>query len=154
MKLYLVQHGKALDKSENPRRPLSEQGRDDVEAVASFLKRAGVTVRSVEHSGKDRAAETAAILGSALAGGSVAERSGIAPNDPIVPFVREVNDLGADVMVVGHLPFMAKAVATLIGAAEETPPVAFEPGGVLCIERDDDSRWTIAWMVVPTLLRK
>ena len=152
MKLYLVQHGRALDKSEDPRRPLSERGRTDVEAVAGFLQRASVTVSRVEHSGKDRAAETPTILARAVADSNVVERSGIAPNDPVAPFVTEVNGLDADLMVVGHLPFLARAVSSLITGAEEPPVFVFKQGGVACLERDDGGQWSVAWMIVPGLL--
>ena len=44
MKLYLVQHGQAVSKEEDPERPLSEQGREDVRRVATRLGEAGVRV--------------------------------------------------------------------------------------------------------------
>ena len=37
MKLYLVQHGEALPKEINSDRPLSDQGRQDLEQFARFL---------------------------------------------------------------------------------------------------------------------
>ena len=39
MHLYLVQHGLAQPKDENPERPLSDRGRTDVGRMASFLAR-------------------------------------------------------------------------------------------------------------------
>ena len=30
--------------------------------------------------------------------------------------------------------------------------VRFQPGGVLCLERNEAGRWAIAWLVVPALL--
>jgi len=35
MKLYLVQHGEANSKAEDPQRPLAERGRGDVARVAA-----------------------------------------------------------------------------------------------------------------------
>jgi phosphohistidine phosphatase len=37
MKLYLVQHGKAKSKEEDPDRPLSMDGLEETKKVASFL---------------------------------------------------------------------------------------------------------------------
>ena len=54
MKLYLVQHGEAKSKAEDPQRPLTERGREDVARVATFATKAGSQVRQIRHSGKRR----------------------------------------------------------------------------------------------------
>ena len=36
MHIYLVQHGAAAPKDENPEKPLSDSGRDDIKKMASF----------------------------------------------------------------------------------------------------------------------
>jgi phosphohistidine phosphatase len=54
-------------------------------------------------------------------------------------------------MLVGHLPFMGKLVARLVGADEGKPVATFFPGTVVCLERDEANHWTIAWMVRPAL---
>ncbi len=43
MALYLVQHGAAKSESEDPVRPLTEEGRRVVERVAEFLVARGVS---------------------------------------------------------------------------------------------------------------
>jgi len=63
MRLYLVQHGKAKSKDEDPDRPLTDQGRNDIKKVAVFLaENAGLKVTSIYHSGKTRARQTAEVL--------------------------------------------------------------------------------------------
>ena len=37
MRLYLMQHGEAMSKAENPERPLNEQGRQNVANVAAEI---------------------------------------------------------------------------------------------------------------------
>ena len=59
MKLYLVQHGEACAEDVDPERPLTAQGRADVERLAAFLQQAGIQVGRVIHSGKLRAEQTA-----------------------------------------------------------------------------------------------
>lgn len=76
MKLYLVQHGEAVSKQEDPERPLSEQGTRDVQAMAGFLKHAGIKVVRVWHSGKRRAEQTAIILAKVVLRGGKAELVG------------------------------------------------------------------------------
>ncbi len=44
MRLYLVQHGEAVTKAVDPDRPLSEQGRADVERLAIWMGAQGVEV--------------------------------------------------------------------------------------------------------------
>jgi phosphohistidine phosphatase len=54
MRLYLVQHGDAIPERVDPERPLSAEGRRDVEAVARLLASAGTRAVRVAHSGKLR----------------------------------------------------------------------------------------------------
>ena len=46
MKLYLVRHGEAVSRSQDPERPLSQRGRSDVEGVATRLAKAGAADRN------------------------------------------------------------------------------------------------------------
>ena len=49
MKLYLMRHGSALPSHLDTRRPLSDGGRDEVEAMARFLAGAGVRPARIIH---------------------------------------------------------------------------------------------------------
>jgi phosphohistidine phosphatase len=152
MRLYLVQHGEALSADDDPARPLSEAGRRDVAALARFLEASGLGIQRVVHSGKLRAEETAAILAPALAPAAAVEsQAGLAPNDSVADFTRRAEDWHEDRLVVGHLPFMDRAVAYLVTGAEAPGVAAFRPGSIVCLEREDDS-WRLAWMVRPELL--
>ena len=155
MRLYLVQHGEAVPAEVDPARPLSERGREDVEAMAAFLVQGGVRAERVWHSGKRRAEQTAAILAAALAPTVTPEaRPGLNPNDPTDAVAREAAAWDRDVMLVGHLPFMARLASRLVAGREDAGVVAFAPGSVLCLERSDPQRWTILWMIPPELLRR
>ena len=80
MRLYLVQHGAALPGEVDPARPLSEAGRRDVQAIAEFLKGAGIRVERVWNSGKSRAEQTAQLLAKAiLPRARIEEVGGIGP---------------------------------------------------------------------------
>jgi phosphohistidine phosphatase len=153
MRLYLVQHGDAVPERLDPGRPLSAAGRREVGAVARLLAAAGARVARVVHSGKLRAQQTAELLATALAPGTVPQvMAGLSPNDSIEPTARTIADWTSDVMLVGHLPFMGKLVARLVGGDEGKPVAAFVPGTVVCLERNEANRWTIVWMVRPTLV--
>ncbi len=153
MKLYLVQHGEALPKEVDSERPLSDQGRHDAERLARFLAVRGVRVSRVWHSGKTRARQTAELLAATVAPGEKAEaRAGLAPKDPTETFAEKLAAWREDAMVVGHLPFMARLVTRLVTKSDDGRMVAYLPGSLVCLERDDDGAWAIAWMLRPELM--
>lgn len=154
MKLFLVQHGEACTKEVSPERPLTDQGREDVDRLASFLKHAGIQVDRVIHSGKLRALQTAVRLADVIAPGVELETSGlINPNDNPKAFDWQSESWNKDTLIVGHLPFMAKLVSHLVFEDENRIIVAYQPGSVICLHYSSDSRWQIAWMIRPELLR-
>lgn len=155
MRIYLVQHGAAVPKDEDPARPLSAGGREDVKRVASFLGRSRLTVARVIHSGKRRALETALLLTEVIGPGSVVEEAaaGLDPDDSTDRLADAIDDWTEDTLVVGHLPFMGRMVARLIAGAEDAPVVHYTPGTVVCLERGGNGGgWMIAWVLTPELL--
>ena len=154
MKLYLVQHAEACTKEIDPDRPLTEQGKQDIDRLATFLKQAGIHADRVIHSGKRRAVQTAQHLSNKIAHGIELEVSTrIKPNDNPKALDLHGEDWQKDTLVVGHLPFMAKLVAYLVVEDEGKLITAYQPGSVVCLERMNDARWQINWMLRPELLR-
>ena len=155
MKLYLVQHGEALPKQEDPERPLSEGGRADVARIASFLGNAGVAVTNIIHSRKQRVKQTAELLAATMGPRARLEIvSGLDPLDPVSGFAPTISQWTSDTMVVGHQPFMGKLVSLLVAVSEDVGVVFFGPGTVVCLERTEGSNWSVAWMVRPELIGK
>ena len=62
MQVYLVQHGLAKSKDEDPERPLTAVGREEVERVARAAAAVAVRPAAILHSGKARAEQTAEIF--------------------------------------------------------------------------------------------
>ena len=169
MRLYLVRHGDATTPDENPKRPLSAKGRQDIERMASFLARGRVKPARFINSGKLRAVETAAIFARTLNPAAIMEEeSGLQPHDPVGGLVEAANAWAADadsfsaapaaaggngsVMVVGHLPFMARAVSALVGAGAGLEFADFSTGAVACLEPDAGTRWRLVWFLSPQVL--
>lgn len=153
MKVYLVQHGEPVSKDVDPDRPLSDKGRQDVEKVGTFLKGANVKVAGILQSGKTRAAQTAEILNGKLsAERGVVEKENIGPTDSVDPVRDELMETQEDVMIVGHLPFLAKLATALMGGAEQQNAVGFRQGGVVCLEKGEAGNWQLGWMIIPELL--
>lgn len=151
MRLYLVQHGLAVAASEDPERPLSRQGREDVTRTAGFLSLfEKPRPQRILHSGKLRAEQTAEMFAEAWGGIAVAQTEGLAPNDDPAIW----GDLAAteqeDLLLVGHLPQLQRLAGLLICADPEREAVHFRNGGVLCLERRE-AGWSVLWQINPTL---
>jgi phosphohistidine phosphatase len=149
MRLYLVQHGEAKSEAEDPDRPLTDRGVDDVRRVTRLATGAGsVTVQRIVHSGKERARQTAETWGAVL-GVPVDEAEGLAPlDDPSVWAARLATEK-RDLMLVGHLPNLAKLGGLLLVGDAERPVVAFRPGGLVGLEQGP-AGWSV-WLILPPL---
>jgi len=154
VKLFLMQHGDALAKDVDPERRLSQAGRSDVERVAAFLA-TRINVAHIMHSGKSRALETAEIVAELLERQtSIKVFSGINPSDPVEAFAQQVDDWNENLLVVGHLPFLAKLVAYLLTGSAHESIVSYTPGSIVCLESAGDEGWQLQWMVRPELVRE
>ena len=150
MKLYLIQHGQALSKEEDPRRPLSEKGKLQTERMAAFMRSKGIEAGVLWHSKKLRAVQTAKIIARAIEGISVIERDDINPLDPPDSFPARIRETGRDLIIVGHLPFLSKLTSLLLAGLQEYEIVSFVNSGIVCLERRDV--WRIGWFVRPELV--
>jgi phosphohistidine phosphatase len=153
MRLYLVQHGEAQPKETDPDRPLTERGEVDLRHVGQFLFDHGITVEDLFHSGKTRARQSAEILSEYVCPGLLPQTlDGLGPTDPTAPVAEQAAGWDRDTLLVGHLPFMGRLVAALSLGTEEPVPVGFHPGSLVCLERDPEAGWQVAFMVRPDLL--
>ncbi len=153
MKLFLVQHAKAASKEVDPDRPLTVEGRLDIRKVAAFIEPLNLAVDNLWHSGKNRALQTAEILAKVITvENEMAAHDGLAPNDDILAIKDSIVFAGQDIMIVGHLPFVAKLASLLLTGSESSGSVAFRQGGIVCLSCEDDNRWQINWMIIPELL--
>ncbi len=152
MRLYLVQHGEATSKEIDPDRPLTKKGKKDASRMAEFLKKKGIKVIATWHSEKLRALQTAQILGKAVSV-EIVKQEDLAPNDPVNRWLEELNTRVKDVMMVGHLPFLERLASLLLAGDESLQIVAFKPGTVACLKREDaGEKWSLAWIKLPELV--
>ena len=158
MELYLVQHGEAKPEQEDPARPLSERGREEVQRVARYAARLGLKVAEIRHSGKLRAEQTAQILAEALAPSrGVRKAEGLAPLDDPAPRQEELERLveeGAEgLMLVGHLPHLSRLAGLLLVGDPERELIRFRMGGIVCFSRErEEEGWAVKWILVPELV--
>ena len=79
--------------------------------------------------------------------------SGLDPDDSVKHFAEQVLEWTQNTIVVGHLPFLAKLVAQLIGNRDAPHPfIRFTPATAVCLERNEEGLWSIIWMIQPDLL--
>ncbi|MEQ8504997.1 MAG: phosphohistidine phosphatase SixA [Rhodospirillales bacterium] len=158
MRLYLVRHGLAMTKDENPDRPLNEQGQKDVGRMASFLGRAGIRVSRVIHSEILRAQQTALALSPVIGPGRIVEEmKDLTPSSRLDSLVEAAGLWNEDTMVVGHDPFMSRITSYLTCGDASAGVIAFDPGSVACLERDPiitekGGHWMLMWHMSPVLL--
>jgi phosphohistidine phosphatase len=158
MRIYLVRHGEARSELEDSQRRLTEGGRRDVEQMAAWLAPLQIPVVAVWHSGKARARETAAIMaGAVVCGTPPSEHANLGPDDAPDGVRVDVEHAGGDLMIVGHLPFLARLASLLMAGWTEGVVVDFQTGGVVCLEQGGAGtprgpRWGVRWSVAPELL--
>jgi len=156
MKLYLIRHAQPKSQEEDPRRPLSESGRESMRRICEHVARLNLAIAEIWHSSKERARETAQILAEALALGpqSLKEHPGLGPSDEVGPIKDWLADENADLALVGHLPFLSKLASLLLCSSEEADLINFTMGSIVCLSRDEHNRWAIDWMITPDIILK
>lgn len=148
-KLYFVQHGHAVSKSDNSERPLSEAGIKQTTAIARQLHRSNIAISSVFHSGKLRAQQTAEIFAAILDIKDMNAIDNMSPNDDVALFKQQLNvDHG---LYVGHLPHLEKLTSSLVTGNESPVLIRFQNSAVICLEKND-SLYHISWYLTPQLV--
>lgn len=150
MRLYLVQHGDAVSKGEDPKRRLSKRGEDDIKRLAAWLVAYDITLSRIWHSGKVRARQTAELLEPVLeSGGQTRATDGLGPNDPPEAFLKRLQNIDEDTLIASHLPFVARLLSQLITGSPDQQLVEFRPGSIAVIERDESGGWHLICFARP-----
>lgn len=154
LKLYLVRHAEPKRREEDPERSLTEKGWSDIRRVAAFLsKHEGIHVKSIIHSGKARARQTAEALAEHLKpGNGIREMKGLKPLDEISFWVDELGATEEETMLVGHLPYLSTLSSYLLCHEEDCRIIDFKSGSVACLERNENGDWSLQWMVGPEVV--
>lgn len=135
--VVLVRHGEATSTDENPERPLTVAGRQHAERVASWLDTAGVEVEAVVHSPKLRARQTAKIFGQRLGvhAARVRERADLRPHDDPRPVADDLELDQTSLVIVGHLPFLARLASQLLVGDPDSLRIRFLDAGAVVLGR-------------------
>jgi phosphohistidine phosphatase len=146
---YLVRHGEAVSEISDPRRPLSPAGRAAVNHLARLAATRAVAVSAILHSGILRAQQTAEILAEFFApSAGVRSAAGLSPEDDPAIVAADLAEAHDSVILVGHLPHLARLTALLVTGDSERETMHFAPAMMACLARTGTG-WTIAWTLEP-----
>jgi phosphohistidine phosphatase len=151
--LYVVRHGEAKAESEDPTRPLSDEGRQTVQRMARWAAGVGVQVQVIEHSGKLRAAQTAEAFAEWLQppGGCHAVE-GLRPRDSEAAVASRLQQLPGTRMLVGHLPQLERLIALLTTGDPGASLVRLDPAALAVLAPTADG-WVLLAVVQPDLVK-
>lgn len=162
MRLYMIRHGTALDRSSSlvssdSQRPLTKEGDAEMRIHACALKRLGITFEVVMTSPLLRALQTGQIVCEIL---DCMDR--LTTCDELGPGCRigelasllQKHGTAESVAVVGHNPDLEEMAAHLIGGAGSA--IVFKKGGVCRIDIErlrPHPRGELIWHLSPKILR-
>lgn len=143
--LFLVHHAQAADALVDTQRPLTLEGRVHADDLARRAHARGAKPEVIWHSGKLRARQTAEAMWRAcnpLA--ELAAARGLQPDDPPLWMRDSVEGDQRDIMLVGHMPHMARLYRLLIGESTAHAAAEFPLHGAVALSMRGE-RWQEAW---------
>lgn len=121
-----MRHGETVSEQADPKRPLSDLGRAQVERSARVLLKEKAKIDEIWHSTKLRARQTAEIVSQILGVKNVLEKPGLTPFDDPAPIAELLKTADKNILIAGHMPFLGE-LALLFGKSV----MGFENGGVV-----------------------
>lgn len=152
MEIFLVRHGEAISELVEPTQPLGDRGRTDATHVARHAAAVKVQVAEIRHSTTLRAKQTAEILGVHLVPvRGVHEVEYLAPSADPGRAQDAVENATEPLMLVGHLPHLARLASLLLVGDARREIVRFRPASMARLERTDRG-WALSWILTPDLV--
>ena len=155
MQVYLIRHAHALDGDDDAARPLSRRGKEQIQQMATFLRRCAILeAREFWHSPLVRARETAHLLVRKMGVRvKLREVAGLEPFANPALMARRLLKRRKSLALVGHEPQLSALASLLLESASKAPVVVLKKCAVLALERTK-GRWAIRWLVSPDLLSR
>lgn len=152
MYLYLIRHGEALSPEDDPLRPLSMMGRQEITKIAHYLKAQNIALDAIYHSHKARAMQTAQIIASELEFEQELQLEYcLDPDNNVSALCNWVDSLSGNCLLAGHLPNLALLSHYLL--AESLQKISFDfPTGALACFRKETTVWVLEWFIKPDLI--
>lgn len=168
MQLLVIRHAVAEDREvfartgqDDDLRPLTAEGKREMERVAKGLTFAASEIAILASSKLVRAQQTAAIVAKAYGIQRIVELDALAPDaspKALLEWLRGIHDKdeprGA-VAIVGHEPHLSEVAAWLLTG--EKARIALKKGGACRLDFDSRpaaGRAELRWLMTPSLLRR
>ena len=82
----------------------------------------------------------------------MSEVDGLAPMDNPDIWAGRLKDVPDDIILVGHLPHLARLASVLLCGDADRNPVSFRMAGIVCLRKDDKGTWSLQWMLTPEIV--
>ena len=153
MSVYLVQHAEAKREEEDASRSLSERGLGDIQSIAAYVAKQNIKIDKIFHSHKLRAKQTAEVLFETLRPAEgISEVDGLSPLDNPDIWAGRLKDAQGNMMLVGHLPHLARLASMLLCGNAEIGIVSFKTAGIVCLNKDEAGAWSLQWALIPGIV--
>ncbi len=152
MSLFLIRHAHAVSADENPNRPLSPRGRQQVRRLAAFLaKSGGFGCAELWHSPLARSIETAGRLVQHLGlEARLTLTPGLEGDDPPDRIAARLRSRRAPLALVGHEPHLSALATLLVSGRTEPSGFVLKKCAVLALVRRAGA-WSVLWQITPQL---
>lgn len=141
MNIYLVRHGEAEIFGQNS---LTKKGQQQALDMAYWYKNKNIPLDKIVHSSKLRAIETAEIFSKVLSV-KTEQMDGICPEDSPVQFIKKIEAVAGNVLVVTHMPFIELVTSKL--SEHEASSIYFSNVTMVAFEKKE--QWQQLWVQSP-----
>jgi phosphohistidine phosphatase len=158
MEIYLMQHGAALPKEQDPDEGLSPDGEAGIHASGKALKKMGVSFDLILSSPKKRSRQTAAIVAQEVGvpPEKILETEKVKAMTPPEETIKALTEYAGNksVLIAGHLPSVAEIASFLLTEGSKAT-IEFERGGCCRIEVEalPTHSGHLRWYVTPEQLK-
>ena len=159
--LFILRHGEAGNRmtvvEEDSERPLTPDGRAEMQKIAKSLKSIGLQTKQIYTSPLKRARETAEITAKILNIPTLEEWDELKPDGSKVALYRKLERLeqNSRPILVGHEPYLTSMIGEIIGT--KSPKIVLKKGGVGKVRITSFSpriSGELRWLLTPKIITK
>lgn len=153
MQLYLIRHAHAVDADEDPERPLSRRGAEQVARLADFLRRSDLfQPAEFWHTPLARSRETTLLLARRLRlEVPHTLMPDLEPEDDPRAAARRIKAVAHSLAIVGHEPHLSSLATLLVVGKMEFPVFVMKKCSALALE-GEGAHWSVRWHLSPDLI--
>ena len=158
MEIYLMQHGPALPKEQDPDQGLAPDGKARIHTSGKALKKMGVNFDVILSSPKKRSRQTASIVAEEIGFPSekIIETEKVKAMAPPEETIKALTEYAGNekILITGHLPSVAEIASFLLTEGSKAI-VEFEMGGCCRIDVEDLPTHSghLRWYLTPEQLK-